>query len=135
MILQSRALETLEVRGAEYPPDPDKVMYAQFVFYVQLGLFAFVFFGESLLAAAQIPSVPILGMVKDNKFASFMFIFLVGNMVQANLLSTGAFEIYKGKELIWSGLEEHRLPNMQDLVTAFGKVGVEFMQTHRDENP
>lgn len=132
MILESRALEELEVRGAEYPPEPQKVMYAQMVFYVQMGLFGLVFFGESLLSAASAGPLPLFDMVKENKFASFMFIWLMGNMVQANLLSTGAFEIQKGNKLIWSSLEEQRLPNMEDLVEAFGKVGVEFATSHRD---
>lgn len=69
----------------------------------------------------------------SNKFASFMFIWLIGNMVQGSLLSTKAFEIHHGDQLIWSSLEAGRLPNMNDLVAAFEKTGVEFMKMQSDE--
>jgi len=132
MIIQARAEENLEVRGAEYPPGDDKVMYAQMVFYLQMVLWALVFFGENVLEAMKVSMPPFITMMKDNKFASFMLIWLVGNMVQSSLLSTGAFEIHHGEALIWSSLEEKRLPNMGDLLHAFKKTGVEFMQMPRD---
>mmetsp|Transcript_75915 Transcript_75915/g.210739 ORF Transcript_75915/g.210739 Transcript_75915/m.210739 type:complete len:139 (-) Transcript_75915:374-790(-) len=136
MIIESRALENLEVRGAEYPPPPGKVRMAQFLFYLQLALFAAAFFGESALQSMQIsPPEPVRNMLatmKENKFASFMFVWLAGNMVQSSLLSTGAFEIHHGDKLIWSSLEEKRLPNMGDLISAFRATGVEFMTTERD---
>mmetsp|Transcript_4799 Transcript_4799/g.9825 ORF Transcript_4799/g.9825 Transcript_4799/m.9825 type:complete len:136 (-) Transcript_4799:92-499(-) len=132
MIIQNRALENLEVRGAEYPPPPDKVMASKVVFYLQLVLFALIFAGESSLTALKLPVPSIFGLVKENMFASFMFIWLVGNMVQGSLLSTGAFEIHHGDKLIWSSLEEHRLPNMGDLLHAFETTGVEFMKMQSD---
>mmetsp|Transcript_49636 Transcript_49636/g.141961 ORF Transcript_49636/g.141961 Transcript_49636/m.141961 type:complete len:139 (+) Transcript_49636:440-856(+) len=132
MIINSRALENLEVRGAEYPPPPDKVMMAQGIFYLQMALFGFVFFGETLCESIGFPPPPICKAAKENMFASFMLIWLVGNMVQSSLLSTGAFEIHHGDELIWSSIEEKRLPNMADLIKAFQKTGVEFMTMQRD---
>lgn len=136
MILDTRALETLEVRGAEYPPPEEKVRYAQLVFYIQMLLFGIVFFSEQLLDATKVPAPvvsQILGAMKENKFAVFMFVWLAGNLVQTSLISTGAFEIQKGNKLIWSSLEQKRLPNMNDIVEAFGQDGVEFMQSHRDQ--
>uniref|UniRef100_A0A7S0AXM0 Uncharacterized protein n=1 Tax=Pyrodinium bahamense TaxID=73915 RepID=A0A7S0AXM0_9DINO len=132
MIINSRALENLEVRGAEYPPPADKVMAAQVVFYIQMALFGFVFMGENLFSAMKMAVPPLVAQVKENMFASFMFIWLVGNMIQGSLLSTGAFEIYHGNQLIWSSLQEKRLPNMEDLIKAFQKSGVEFMTSHQD---
>mmetsp|Transcript_45413 Transcript_45413/g.144786 ORF Transcript_45413/g.144786 Transcript_45413/m.144786 type:complete len:135 (+) Transcript_45413:439-843(+) len=132
MIINSRALENLDVKGAEYPPPPDKVMAAQAVFYVQMVAFAMVFFGESLFSAMKMPVPGIFATIKENMFASFMLIWLVGNMVQSSLLSTGAFEIHHGDQLIWSSLEEKRLPNMGDLIKAFQKTGVEFMSMRQD---
>lgn len=127
MIIQSRALEQLEVRGAEYPPPPEKQMMAQAVFYVQIVLFALVFMGEGICQSLQVPVPAVLSGLKQNTMASFMGIWLVGNMIQGGLLNTGAFEIHHGDELIWSSLETKRLPHMGDLLAAFRKTGVEFL--------
>lgn len=109
------------------------MFYSRVVFYVQMAAFMFVFLGESVLGTFKIEPPAFLNTLKDNKFASFMFIWLIGNMVQGSLLSTGAFEIHHGDQLIWSSLEEKRLPNMGDLLRAFEKTGVEFMKMQRDE--
>lgn len=103
------------------------------VFYIQLALFAGLFFADSLLAALKVTSPPLITSMKENKFASFMFIWLVGNMLQGSLLSTGAFEIYHGDKLIWSSLKEGRLPNMGDVVEVFGGSGIEFMTSASGE--
>jgi len=127
MILQTRALENLEVKGTEYPPPPGKKFAAQACFYFQLAVFAFIFLGDNLFTALKVPVPQLYTQMKENKFASFMLIWLVGNMVQGSLLSTGAFEIYHGEKLIWSSLQEKRLPNMGDIVKVFVASGVEFM--------
>mmetsp|Transcript_91482 Transcript_91482/g.272983 ORF Transcript_91482/g.272983 Transcript_91482/m.272983 type:complete len:135 (-) Transcript_91482:78-482(-) len=132
MIINSRALENLEVRGAEYPPPADKVMFAKLASYLQMGTFGLIFFGEKLFSAANMPVPAIFATAKENMFASFMFVWMVGNMVQSSLLSTGAFEIHHGDKLIWSSLEEKRLPNMEDLIKAFQKTGVEFLSAQED---
>lgn len=133
MILQQRALTELEVKGQEYPPPADKVAYAQVVFYIQMCCFALAFLGQQICTALSVSMPDLLKTASENKFASFMIIWLIGNAIQANLLQTKAFEIYHADELVWSSLEEHRLPNMGDLITAFSKTGVEFVQSHRDE--
>lgn len=127
MIINSRALEHLEVRGAEYPPPWTQKMLAQLAFFTQLLSFGLIFFGERLFQALEVPMPPMFAMAKENMFASFMAIWLAGNLVQSSLLSTGAFEIHHGDQLIWSSLEEKRLPNMADVIRAFKKTGVDFM--------
>lgn len=82
----------------------------------------------------NMPVPTLYTQVKENKFVAFMLIWLVGNMVQGSLLSTGAFEIYKGDRLIWSSLQESRLPNMGDIVQAFDSVGVQFMEAQAPES-
>mmetsp|Transcript_16112 Transcript_16112/g.50644 ORF Transcript_16112/g.50644 Transcript_16112/m.50644 type:complete len:136 (-) Transcript_16112:86-493(-) len=133
MIINSRALENLEVRGSEYPPPPDKVLLAKLAFYAQLAVFGLIFAGDKLFSSLGVAPPPIFATAKENMFASFMFVWLVGNMVQSSLLSTGAFEIHHGDQLIWSSLEEKRLPSMEDLLAAFRKTGVEFLSSTQEE--
>lgn len=124
MIVNSRASEILEVRGAEYPPAPHKRKMAQAVGYLQMSLLGMVFGGEKICTALGVPVPGFIDALGKNTVMSFMGIWLVGNVVQGNLLNTGAFEIHHGDKLIWSSLEMGRLPTMHDLIQAFGKTGI-----------
>mmetsp|Transcript_71696 Transcript_71696/g.126559 ORF Transcript_71696/g.126559 Transcript_71696/m.126559 type:complete len:100 (+) Transcript_71696:301-600(+) len=98
-----------------------------------MALFGVMFAGEALFDAIKVPMPDIVATARENKMMSFMMIWMVGNMISGNLLNSGAFEIQHGDQVIWSSLEQKRLPNMQDLMTAFAKTGVEFIQLRQDE--
>merc|ERR1719428_1637510 len=99
---------------------------ATIVSYIQIAAILLVFGGEALCGAMKVEPPELLKTLTSNKFASFMFIWMVGNLVQTQLISTGAFEIYHGDAKIWSSLAEKRLPNLGDIYQAFEKTGVEF---------
>lgn len=126
-MLEVRTVPRVEVSGESYPAPPEKVFMAQVAFWTQMGLFVLVMFGESIFAQLKVPFPPALQTIKDNKFMSLTLVWLVGNMLQANLISTGAFEIHTNDKLIWSSLEERRLPTMEDLIRGFGEVGVKIL--------
>lgn len=64
--------------------------------------------------------------VRENKFATAMIVWIAGNAVVSSFRNTGAFEIYVGKDLVWSTLTEGRMPNYQDLVTGMGRQGIDL---------
>eukprot|EP00746_Dinoflagellata_sp_MGD_P012083 gnl/MRDRNA2_/MRDRNA2_125595_c0_seq1.p1 gnl/MRDRNA2_/MRDRNA2_125595_c0~~gnl/MRDRNA2_/MRDRNA2_125595_c0_seq1.p1 ORF type:complete len:134 (+),score=20.09 gnl/MRDRNA2_/MRDRNA2_125595_c0_seq1:290-691(+) len=130
-LIKSRALETLEVHGTEYPPTPLRATLSQALFYFQIGLFILIFAGEHIFEYFKVREPEWFRGFKDNKLASFMMIWFMGSMMQTQLLSTGAFEIWHGKTLIWSSLENKRLPQIADIVRGFKKTGVEFMLDRR----
>mmetsp|Transcript_23639 Transcript_23639/g.44651 ORF Transcript_23639/g.44651 Transcript_23639/m.44651 type:complete len:118 (-) Transcript_23639:339-692(-) len=111
-----------------YPVPLHKQYASNAVFIVQLAIWAVVFMGDAIFDAIKVPKPDLLASVQGNKMMAFMGVWLVGNMISAQLLNTGAFEIHHGDELIWSSLEMQRLPNMADLLQAFAKTGVEFIQ-------
>jgi len=133
MILQERALVDLEVRGQEYPPPPNNVMMSQVVFYFQMGLLALVLAGDKVLESFKMDPPAAWETVKNNKFAALMLIWFLGNSISQSLLKTSAFEIQHGDTLVWSSLQEGRLPNMGDLVRAFKATGVDFMRSRPEE--
>jgi len=51
----------------------------------------------------------------DNKIYACMMIFFVGNMLEAQLISSGAFEISINDIPVWSKLETGRIPSPQEL--------------------
>jgi len=135
-ILQSQAMQNLEVRGTEYPPGDGKVFASRCVMALQFAVISLIFGGNNIFQTLKVfPSQAVSDMVStmsENKMMSFMGVWLLGNVIQGSLLSTGAFEIHHGDQLLWSSLEEKRLPNMGDLVTAFKSAGVELMASSRD---
>lgn len=103
---------------------------------LQFAVISLIFGGNNIFQTLKVfPSQAVSDMVStmsENKMMSFMGVWLLGNVIQGSLLSTGAFEIHHGDQLLWSSLEEKRLPNMGDLVTAFKSAGVELMASSRD---
>uniref|UniRef100_A0AC35UEJ5 Thioredoxin domain-containing protein n=1 Tax=Rhabditophanes sp. KR3021 TaxID=114890 RepID=A0AC35UEJ5_9BILA len=55
--------------------------------------------------------------VTGNKVSSSLMFFMVGNLLESSMMSTGAFEITLGNEKIWSKLESGRVPSPQELFT------------------
>ncbi|CAD7935307.1 unnamed protein product [Amoebophrya sp. A120] len=97
----------------------------------QLTLFFLVFAGEMLFE--KMLKLPIPGLVQalsGNKMASFMIIWLFGNVAASAFLQTGAFEIYYQDKVAWSSLaNNHRMPNYHDIFYGCKRVGLELMQS------
>eukprot|EP00397_Hematodinium_sp_SG-2012_P031906 GEMP01033920.1.p1 GENE.GEMP01033920.1~~GEMP01033920.1.p1 ORF type:complete len:101 (+),score=13.44 GEMP01033920.1:467-769(+) len=93
-------------------------------------LFAGIFGMEPLLRHFAIPVPDLVKKVSENRFATFMVIWLFGNSIQGGLLSTGAFEMYNGHVKIWSSLEHNRLPTHGDIMAAFERSGIECVSGH-----
>lgn len=127
-ILKERALSDLEVRGSPYPPPLMNQYLSNAAFALQLAAFAMLFGGDAICTAMKVPKPEFLSAMQENRMMAGMGIWLVGNMLSAQLLNTGAFEIQHGDELVWSSLETKRLPTMVDLKRAFEQTGVEFIQ-------
>jgi len=52
----------------------------------------------------------------DNKIFACMMIFFLANLVETQLISTGAFEISVNGELVWSKLDLGRVPQPGELI-------------------
>lgn len=127
-ILKERALSDLEVRGSPYPPPLMNQYLSNAAFALQLAAFAMLFGGDAICTAMKVPKPEFLSAMQENRMMAGMGIWLVGSMLSAQLLNTGAFEIQHGDKLVWSSLETKRLPTMVDLKRAFEQTGVEFIQ-------
>lgn len=127
-ILKERALSDLEARGSPYPPPLMNQYLSNAAFALQLAAFAMLFGGDAICTAMKVPKPEFLSAMQENRMMAGMGIWLVGNMLSAQLLNTGAFEIQHGDKLVWSSLETKRLPTMVDLKRAFEQTGVEFIQ-------
>lgn len=115
-MITTRANRDLSVVPAGYPAPPLQQFLAAMVGTFQMLLIINVFLNERLMPE----------YIRENKMASVFGIFLVLNMVANGLTKTNAFEIYVGKDLVWSTLRHQRMPDMVGLTKGFAKVGVKF---------
>eukprot|EP00922_Rhytidocystis_sp_ex-Travisia-forbesii_P024779 GHVS01036359.1.p1 GENE.GHVS01036359.1~~GHVS01036359.1.p1 ORF type:complete len:150 (-),score=20.69 GHVS01036359.1:186-635(-) len=71
---------------------------------------------------------------EQNKWVLIMGTFIVGNLLQNTLSASTAFEVYRGVQLVWSGLETGRPASTDELVAAFARVGVQSLLTTHGSN-
>jgi len=107
----------VQVTPAAYPAPPWAQFVANIIGTMQILLIGLVLLGD--------PSMLPEG-VRENKMAAVMGIFFGASMLSSAFTKTNAFEIYVGKDLVFSKLQTERMPNMQDLVKGFKKVGIKI---------
>lgn len=92
----------MEVVGSTYPVSLVKQGLAQAVSLAQMAGFAFVVFGERIFEALGYPEPPgfYVQNVRQNKFGVGVGVWFVGNFLQNQLTSTGAFEVYYDGTLV-----------------------------------
>lgn len=56
--------------------------------------------------------------MKENKMTAMIGIFFGGNLINGQLLATGAFEIYVDDVLIFSKLQSGKLPTKPEIFSA-----------------
>lgn len=116
-----------------YPTPPSMQMYAQCFQYLQMFLFLVVFAGEGVFVSMSLPVPPPVQAMSDNKMASFMFIWLIGNMVASTFLNSGAFEIHFQDKTIWSTLANNkRMPTYMDIFNGCKRAGIPLMSSSAD---
>lgn len=68
------------------------------------------------------PMPEFLQKMKENKIYSCMMIFFVGNAIEGQLISTGAFEIYANENLVCSKLESGNIARPEDVIQKIDKI-------------
>jgi len=110
----------VEVVGSNYPPASSRVAHAKLV---NLGTFAFLgltHFGETICGALGVPTPELVANAMQNKMGSSAGAWFLGNTVSQNLLNTGAFEVFYDGEVIFSKLEQRRLPTIPEILDGLG---------------
>jgi len=105
----------LLVDGGNYPPPALRAYFAQF-----LSIFKFIFmisiiFGINPFTRMNIETPSIFTWAIENKIYAVMMLFFIGNLLEGQLISTGAFEILFNDVPVWSKLETGRVPSPQEM--------------------
>jgi selT/selW/selH-like putative selenoprotein len=99
------------IQVTNYPVDPVYTLIVQLVGYVQMLVYAMLFFGEPILRVLGFTETPQwIQSIQNNKMQAVIMTFLFASFAQ-KLLVTGAFEIIFDDNLIFSKLETGMVPS------------------------
>lgn len=106
----------LLIEGDNYPPTSMKYYLAQI-----LGLAKIV---AIIAIVSNTDPFPWFGMetpalftsAMENKVYACLMLFFIGNAIEGQLISTGAFEIIFNDQPVWSKLETGRIPQPNEIV-------------------
>ncbi len=104
------------VIGTTYPVPANKALLVQGVFVLQMSTIALMLAGDHILPALGVAPPALYLKAKESKMMTCVLAWTLGNMVSQQLVSTGAFEVYVGKTLVFSKLDSNRLPSLPELV-------------------
>ncbi|OWM66691.1 selT-like protein [Punica granatum] len=112
----------IDVVLANYPPPFPKRVLSKLVPVVQMGVFAIIMAGDHIfpMIGFAVPP-PWYYSLRANRFGTIASTWLLGNVVQSFLQSSGAFEVYCNDELVFSKLKEGRFPGEIELKDLIGR--------------
>lgn len=99
---------------------------AKIIGFVQIILTGLIFLGDKIFNLIGKPVPEMLQKAQESSFTYCMFTFFLGNMLQANLMQTGAFEIYVDDTLVWSKLNTGSMPNIHQLKALLRQTGIDL---------
>ncbi|KAE8691793.1 SelT-like protein [Hibiscus syriacus] len=113
----------IDVILENYPPPLPKRLLSKVVTVFQFGVIGIIMAGEQIFPMIGIMTPPPwYYSLRANRFGSIATAWLLGNVVQSFLQSSGAFEVYCNGELVFSKLKEGRFPGEIELKDLVGKT-------------
>lgn len=115
------------IYGANYPPPYYKRLIASIASWTFIIGLAVLFAGDNIFGTLGVIPPEIYYTIKANKGLSFFALFMI-NTYGANMLSTGAFEISLDGDVIFSKLEQGRMPTIDEVVHILHGKGLHVAQ-------
>uniref|UniRef100_A0A3Q3DAW5 Selenoprotein T n=1 Tax=Hippocampus comes TaxID=109280 RepID=A0A3Q3DAW5_HIPCM len=106
----------IRIEGENYLPIPAYRHFASFLSVFKLLVIGMIIIGKDPFALFGVQAPGIWEWGQGNKIYACMMVFFLSNMIENQLMSTGAFEITFNDVPVWSKLESGHLPSMQQLV-------------------
>eukprot|EP00742_Colponemidia_sp_Colp-10_P004130 GILJ01004408.1.p1 GENE.GILJ01004408.1~~GILJ01004408.1.p1 ORF type:complete len:111 (+),score=20.39 GILJ01004408.1:420-752(+) len=102
-------------------------MLSKVVSTLQMGAFGLVFFGDKIFSTLNMAMPTWLTSVQESKMMTAVSIFFLGNFINGQLMSTGAFEITLNDHLVWSKIQTGKMPTLEVILNALAAQGVEVL--------
>ncbi|KAF7652971.1 hypothetical protein LDENG_00088830 [Lucifuga dentata] len=111
-----RRYPDIRIEGENYLPVPIYRHIASFLSLFKLLVIGLIIIGKDPFALFGMQAPGVWEWAQGNKIYACMMVFFLSNMIENQLMSTGAFEITLNDVPVWSKLESGHLPSMQQLV-------------------
>ena len=109
--------QDLLIRGENFNPGSGRLQLAQLLGLAKMAVIVLLLFGINPWHHLQAgPTPSLVTWALENKLYACLMTFFLCNMVETQLISSGAFEVSVNGELIWSKLETGAAPQPQQLV-------------------
>ncbi|KAM7354474.1 selenoprotein T [Cochliomyia hominivorax] len=105
----------ITVTGENYNPPGMNMYFSKLIFAVKILLIVVIVSSFDIFGAIGQATPSWWRHLLDNKLYACMMIFFVGNMLEGQLVSSGAFEITLNDVPVWSKLQTGRIPAPQEL--------------------
>ncbi|KAI8125692.1 SelT-like protein [Lucilia cuprina] len=105
----------ISVTGGNYDPPGMNMYFSKLIFAVKILLIVVIVSSFDIFGAIGQATPSWWRHLLDNKLYACMMIFFVGNMLEGQLVSSGAFEISLNDVPVWSKLQTGRIPAPQEL--------------------
>ncbi|KAK9539148.1 hypothetical protein VZT92_004275 [Zoarces viviparus] len=106
----------IRIEGENYLPVPLYRHFASFLSVFKLLVIGLIIIGRDPFALIGMQAPGLWEWGQGNKIYACMMVFFLSNMIENQLMSTGAFEITLNDVPVWSKIESGHLPSMQQLV-------------------
>uniref|UniRef100_A0A336KAD9 CSON006411 protein n=1 Tax=Culicoides sonorensis TaxID=179676 RepID=A0A336KAD9_CULSO len=105
----------LQIKGGNYDPPGLNLYFSRFIMISKLLFIIAIMSAFDFWATFGMQSPSWWTWCTTNKVYASMMVFFLGNMIEAQLISSGAFEISFNDVPIWSKLSTGRIPAPQEL--------------------
>jgi len=105
----------LQVEGGNFPPPPMRQMIAQTLSALKFIFIIILISGQNPFTYLNAATPDAFTWAMENKVYACMMIFFVSNMLETQLISTGAFEIDFNGINMWSKIQTGRIPTGPEL--------------------
>ena len=122
-IYNEPGLSDLAVSGANHPVTGVRQVATSVINVAQFSFIAFVALGDRyLFPALRMRPPPWYSSLTENRMATILASFFMGNMFKNSMAQTGAFEVYYQGRLVWSKLQSGQPPHIGYILKAIGRA-------------
>uniref|UniRef100_A0A1A9WK86 Selenoprotein T n=1 Tax=Glossina brevipalpis TaxID=37001 RepID=A0A1A9WK86_9MUSC len=105
----------IKVSGGNYNPPGWNMYFSKIIFAIKVLLIVIIVSSYDIFGVLGQQTPSWWRHLVENKLYACMMIFFVGNMLEGQLVSSGAFEISLNDVPVWSKLQTGRIPAPQEL--------------------
>ena len=108
--------------GGHWPPGAVATAVGRFVSWARALCWGGIFLGERAYASLGVETPTFIKSVSESKMQAALMVFWISNIIAANAMNTGAFEVFYDGEPVTSKLASGTLPRIDVVFQAIRQI-------------